>query len=400
MNKAYFAASAAMALALGCSAAAADGLPQWAANVAETKLTGVDGSTVTLSGREDGFALLRTTASGAARSTAFSFVSEKLGTALDSADMSRVTGVFRVNDRGIDIQYDDGHTETLAALGDGVSLTMHPASGAASCMAWYPAGHVFGVAEKRAAVVAYAVSLGLDVPAKGKVAPVASACVAPLSSKAVVARAPIEMPATHGGALAPLASVTVRTSDVHAVPETASMTAVPAAPVAVVAAQPASPATPAAPAIASPIPARLPAPPIATATPVAAKSDAVTPGRGASDCLSVESDGANLGFRNRCSYSVTFAYCVQDRGDPKTPCDVETRAGNVGAASFLALLRDTNIRSEDAEHNFHWVGCSGGASDVTAYLDRAEPASGRCVLKSSQTLTNNTTPKGNEGVNS
>ena len=38
-----------------------------------------------------------------------------------------------------------------------------------------------------------------------------------------------------------------------------------------------------------------------------------------------------------------------------------------------------NIKPEDAEHNFRWVACSGAATDVTAYLDKAEPPSGRCI---------------------
>jgi hypothetical protein len=401
MNKAHFAASAAMMLALACTAAGADGLPQWTANLADTKLVGVDGSALTLSAREDGFTLLKTTASGAAQTTAFAFVSEKLGTVADSADIAQVTGFFRVDDSGIEIQFADGHRETLAALGDGLSLTARPASGGSSCRAWYPSGHVFGVAERRAAVVAYAASLGLNAPARAKDTPPVSACIAPPAPKAIAARAPIEKPSGGTGALAPLASVAVRASEVHAVPEATSVVA--PAPVAAVvtAAQPVVPTpAPAAPAMASPLPAQLPSSPAAAGAPIAAKSDGVTPGRGASDCLSVESDGASLGFRNRCAYSVTFAYCVQDRGDPKTPCDIETHAGDVAASSFLALLRDTNIRSEDAEHNFHWVGCSGGATDVTAYLDRAEPASGRCVIKPNQTLTKSDTPKTNEGVKS
>jgi hypothetical protein len=247
-------------------------------------------------------------------------------------------------------------------------------------------------------VVAYAASLGLNAPAKDKDAPAVSACIAPTVAKpAARAAAAKPAPAEPAGTLAPLAAVTVRASNVHAVPETAAAAA-PVAATTIAAAAP-TPSAASAVAPAAPLPAQLPSPPPAAATAAVAKTDVMPPGRGASDCLSVESDGTSLGFRNRCSYNVQFAYCVQDKSDPKTPCDVETRAGNVGGTAFLALLRDTNIRSEDAEHNFHWVGCSGGAGDVTAYLDRAEPAAGRCVLKASPTLTTNT-PKNNEGAKS
>ena len=102
-------------------------------------------------------------------------------------------------------------------------------------------------------------------------------------------------------------------------------------------------------------------------------------GSGASQCLSVESDGANIGFRNHCNYGVQFAYCLQRASDPATACDAGTKTGTVPANGFEPVLLNANIKTADAEHDFRWVACSGNAGDVVAHLDRSEPPVGRCV---------------------
>src|SRR4029077_12427729 len=99
-----------------------------------------------------------------------------------------------------------------------------------------------------------------------------------------------------------LTQVAVRTSDVHLIDGAV------AAPLAAIS-PPAATAQPAAPAAQQPAP---PAPVPAQVTLASAMPD----GHGASDCLTVESDGANTGFRNHCAYGVQFAYCVQRAGDP------------------------------------------------------------------------------------
>jgi hypothetical protein len=119
--------------------------------------------------------------------------------------------------------------------------------------------------------------------------------------------------------------------------------------------------------------------PAAAAAPILSAAATAQPGRGASDCLRVESDGANLGFRNHCAFSVQFVYCLQSRDDPRAICNLETRTGSVAGNGFVPLLTDASIKASDAEHDFRWVACSGAPNDVTAYLDHAEPPSGRCV---------------------
>jgi len=106
---------------------------------------------------------------------------------------------------------------------------------------------------------------------------------------------------------------------------------------------------------------------------------AVPDGHGASDCLSVESDGANVGFRNHCGYGVQFAYCLQKAGDPAADCGAGAKAGAVSANGYAQLLSDTNIKSADSERDFRWVACSSSTGSVTAHLDRADPPAGRCV---------------------
>jgi hypothetical protein len=108
-------------------------------------------------------------------------------------------------------------------------------------------------------------------------------------------------------------------------------------------------------------------------------ASAVPDGHGASDCLAIESDGANIGFRNRCAYGVQFAYCLQKSSDPAADCGAGAKAGAVSANAFVLLLTDTNIKSADAERDFRWVACSGNTGSIVARLDRADPPAGRCV---------------------
>src|SRR6185312_7061097 len=164
-----------------------------------------------------------------------------------------------------------------------------------------------------------------------------------------------------------LTQVAVRTSEVHTIDKAV------AAPLA---------------AISPPAAAMQPAAPVAqqgvqqTAAPAPTQltlASTVPDGHGASDCLSIESDGANVGFRNHCAYGVQFAYCLQKATDPAADCGAGTKSGAVGANGFALLLSDTNIKSADAERDFRWVACSGSNASVVAHLDRADPPAGRCV---------------------
>ena len=345
--------------------------PAWLAALAGERLVSVDGSSITLSPLNGGLAVALFSPNGAAQKTSFVLMSDNLGTIADETDAGRMIGFFRETENGLEAQFADGHTESLVAnTAGGVSMTIHDSSSAPYCTSWYPPDHVFGEAERRAALAAYADHLGLGqskTQTKSKKATVAvSACV-PAIQSAKANDAPTTLrssamprPASlqrreSGGALttgsgdAALVPVAVRTSEVHAID--------------------------------GPLP---PAPPSAAAAapqPAQAMAMPVPVGRGASDCLSVETDGASLGFRNHCAYGVQFAYCLQkaNAGDPALGCDVGARTGNVVANGFAVLLPSSNIKSTDADHDFRWVACSGGASDVVAHLDQIEPPAGRCV---------------------
>jgi len=101
--------------------------------------------------------------------------------------------------------------------------------------------------------------------------------------------------------------------------------------------------------------------------------------QGASSCLSVESDGSHWGFRNKCGYSVQYAYCTMDGRNQLTACKDGFVGGSVAANGFGVLVADQNLRSLNENHDFRWVACQGGAGEVIARLDKSDPPVGRCV---------------------
>lgn len=116
------------------------------------------------------------------------------------------------------------------------------------------------------------------------------------------------------------------------------------------------------------------------AEPVAAVATTdVKIGEGASSCLNVESDGAHWGFRNKCAFSVQFAYCTMDGRNQLTACKDGFVGGSVAANGFGILVADQNLRSLNENHDFRWVACQGGAGEVIARLDKSDPPVGRCV---------------------
>jgi hypothetical protein len=372
--------------------------PPWLGSMAGEKLVAVDGSTLTLAPTEGGLSLALVSQNGAAQKSSFAFLSDKLGIISDEADAGHVTGFFRETDTGLEAQFADGRTESLAAnTAGGISLTIHASSADAACTSWYPADHIFSAAERKAAVDTYAAQLGVGqhgkksvraaptcVPAikvvKNKISPSAAQSII-VTTHPSTARTSLSATISAKGSNAPaLVPIVVRASDVHLIDAPgptaiAAKLVVPAASIEPSFAQPEPKAT--APAQAVPAATQTNATAQPSATQVAAASSVA--GSGASDCLSVESDGANIGFRNRCSYGVQFAYCLQRASDPTTTCDAGTKTGAVSANAFAAVLLDANIKTADAEHDFRWVACSGNAGDVVAHLDRSEPPVGRCV---------------------
>jgi len=100
--------------------------------------------------------------------------------------------------------------------------------------------------------------------------------------------------------------------------------------------------------------------------------------KGASGCLSVESDGSHWGFKNKCGYTVQFAYCLMG-GSALASCKDGAVVGSVAGNGFGALVTDESLKETDVAHDFRWVACQGGAGEVIPHLDETNPPSGRCV---------------------
>ena len=323
------------------------------------KLIAIDGSTISLMPAEGGLAREIVGSNGAVQKTMFEFINDKLGTVSDARNVANVIGVFRRTGVGIEVQYADGSSETLAVNPSG-GLTIESISAASdSCTAWYPDGHVFSLEERRAALAQFATRLGLADPADKKAASSKAACAPPstphtfdvppkVERQAGLPRA-LATPAAAGLAAglsaaavkAPdLRAVEVRNSEVHPID-----------------AQPSQ---------------------------MVASADVPTPAgaadqRGASTCLSVESDGMHWGFRNHCGYSVQFAYCQMSGADQLASCRDGTLSGSVAANGFGSLVADESLKETDAVHDFRWVARQGGAGEVVPRLDQTNPPSGRCV---------------------
>ncbi len=336
-----------VALALVCLAAgpAFADPPAWLVSVADQDLASVDGSTLSLSPTEGHLLLSFVSHNGETQKTTFTYLSDTLGTVLDEGDSAKVSGFFRQTDTGLEIQYGDGRTASLYANSeDGVTVSRKYPSGATACVSWYPSGHRFSEEERRAAVAAYAQSLGINQT---------QAAPAPTSSKKkhvlaqhIAAQPQVRCP---GPMRPPAPAMNVASSSVHPID-----------------------AAPAAPPAAMPVSA-----PAAVPPPPPKAPDMVPPGKGASDCLSVEAQGTFVGFHNRCGNDVQTTYCVQSAADPAVACGTGTKAASILAGGFTGIAPG----SAAMEHDIRWVGCSGGPADVAAQLDRADPPAGRCVKK-------------------
>src|SRR5258706_1218315 len=335
------------------------------------KLIAIDGSTIALMPAEGGLAREIIGSNGAVQKTMFEFINEKLGTVSDARNAANVIGVFRTTGAGIEVHYADGSSETLATNPSG-GLTIESISASSdSCIAWYPEGHVFSLEERRAALAQFATKLGLadaadkkptsskaacgpasvphtyDIPAKAEAPPPGRQAGLPrnlATPPGVGLAAGLSTAAIKNPDLAPdLRPVEVRNSEVH------------------------------------PIDAN-----VAQPTQMVASADVPMPAgaadqKGASTCLSVESDGMHWGFRNHCGYSVQFAYCQMSGTDQLGSCRDGTLSGSVAANGFGSLVADESLKESDAIHDFRWVACQGGAGEVIPRLDQTNPPTGRCV---------------------
>ncbi|HWY65612.1 MAG TPA: glycosyl hydrolase 108 family protein [Rhizomicrobium sp.] len=142
------------------------------AGLAGKSLSAVDGSMLALAPAQGGLAREITVPDGRTKKTFFVLLNDRLGTVSEGRDGGgrTVAGVFRVTGTGIAAEYADGRSEILALNGaGGVSMVMHAPTGDVNCMAWYPAGHRFSVAERKAALADYARRLGMDAPRRSGV---------------------------------------------------------------------------------------------------------------------------------------------------------------------------------------------------------------------------------------
>jgi hypothetical protein len=219
--------------------------------------------------------------------------------------------------------------------------TAEPASGAGAPVVLPGIAEATAMAAAKAAELPAAAKFA-EVPIAAKVAEAAasSAKAAELSAaetNAEVADVPAAVPATKVASLPSTDAVEVRKSEVHLID----------------------------PAVAEPM------------AVVATTGAAPKPGEaGASSCLSVESDGMHWGFRNKCGYSVQFAYCTMDGRNQLTACKEGFVGGSVAANGFGVLVADQNLRALNENHDFRWVACQGGAGEVIARLDKSDPPVG------------------------
>ncbi|HWA31670.1 MAG TPA: hypothetical protein VG867_11245 [Rhizomicrobium sp.] len=333
----------ALTLLLSAHAASAADASHWYDAVTGTKLSSLEGSTAQLSLGESGLDLNVTAPDGGTTDKLFQYMSDDLGAVYDAADKTAPIGVFRQSDKGIDAEYADGHTETISAnSGGGLTIALHAPDSGLMCMKWYPQGHVFDESERKQALAAYANKLGLSSDEKMK-APVATSC-ADTPARTASVQKPVAKTAPVKLAMTAPKTILVKASDIHTIdPMPASAVAAPA---------------------------------IADAHLVKASAE-VPANHGASNCLSIDSDGQNWGFRNACDNSVQFAYCLQNGKDRETACGTGTAEGGVARHGFFALIASSAVI--DDNHQFRWVACAGDAGTVTPHLDRTDPPAGRCV---------------------
>lgn len=330
-------------------------------------LIAVDGSTIDLEQGDGGLMRVVTLPSGETQQTSFAFMNERIGTV--SSETAAI-GLFRVNGDEIDTNYIDGKTEVMKpGGGGGILLTSHSPSGGSACTAWYPDGHAFSQDEKKAAVEEYASRLGVsESPAPKKhhaTRAAAQSCgggfvtnFATTGSQAP----PPDASSSLRGSSSPngLQAIPVRDSAVHLIDAPYEPATAPKAFQNVKFGGNATIPPPAAPM------------PVAQASGALSLSDP-------SQCLSVANSGGYWGFQNRCGTAVQFAYCEMSDANPLTSCHHTSVSGSVAANGFSALVNESSLSEQGADHEFRWMACDGGAGEVVPHLDSVSPPSGRCL---------------------
>ena len=131
------------------------------AKIAGKKFTAADGSSLTFLAYQGGLAREIHTANGATIIETYTLKDADAGTVSDAEGGSRPAGTFKITAAGFTADYNDGHSEMLAPNGAGMQMMLHSAAGDLTCMAFYPEGHRFSDAERRAALIDVS---ALDVP--------------------------------------------------------------------------------------------------------------------------------------------------------------------------------------------------------------------------------------------
>jgi hypothetical protein len=354
-NSAAAAAAVPAAVASGApeSAPAAVPVPAWLDTLKGQKLVAADGTAISIAA--SGGSLSLTTPPGTAVPPAYlTFLNSTQGTVSSDADGDDVRGLFRLSDAALTIDYAAGGSAVLSRTPNG-GLAIASLSGPASaCNVWYPEGHVFSEAEREEAVAAYASRLGVihagfsgamncggnallqagSTPQGKKSAPAHASRSHRISAgKTAMSRIVPEISAS---------PVVVRASDIHLIDGAFSV----------------------------------PAPQAQTAPVTETVAKIVTPAT-PSQCLSVEAQGADVGFRNHCGFEVQFAWCVMDAGDPVRLCGTGAPVGGVPANGFGTLFAERNPK--EMEHEFRWIACGGAHGAVVPKLVRTDPPAGQCV---------------------
>jgi hypothetical protein len=135
--------------------------------------TSIDGSTIALRPVRGGLSRQIVSSGGAVKQSIFALLSDRLGTV---SEEGAVVGLFMLEGRTIATEYSDGRSETLVVESGRVSMMTKDGGGQISCASWYPAGHHFNTAERKAALAQYARRLGVDDPRYGAPAQLKNDC--------------------------------------------------------------------------------------------------------------------------------------------------------------------------------------------------------------------------------
>ena len=339
---------------------AADQIPV-AASVPDTWLDGfsgqrliaADGTAMSVSTSAYGMALAAPPGSAVA-SGYLTFLNNSQGLVSEDARAEKISGLFQVSDAALTIGYAAGGTAVLSRANNG-GLAIATSSGPVStCSIWYPEGHVFSTAEREAAVAAYASRLGVRAAPNTAASCGGTPTIQAYNSSETRGVAPTRAARSHHAAAGKIAMsgspaeisaepVIVRASDVHLIDGTLPVLAPKAQP----------------------------------ALNFGTVDKAVVSPGSPSQCLSVEAEGADIGFRNHCGFEVQFAYCVVDASDPVRLCGSGTPVGGVMANGFGPLFAERDPK--DPEHEFRWIACGGAHGDVMPKLVQTDPPAGQCL---------------------